>query len=443
MQRFRSRQHAFGNRRGQTAVFGALSLTVLFGALGLAVDLGQSYTMKQRLQATADSAASAAATYALNNSDACGGSVTCPATLTCSKIQTPSSSLQVGCDYALTNAPSGATVTLTENNTGLSGNSPKIWIKAVASASNSNVFLLMSGFQTATISAQAYAGVTAFSGAGCIYVLDSTAQSALKATGNTTVSASGCGIYVKSNSSKAIDVEGSSTVNATGGGKVTIECSTCYYTSGTSTVYYVSGSSHLAPVTGTTADPLNLTGPSWSATGCTANPNYTSGALTYNLNPGVYCGGLTIGGNNTVNLAAGTYIMDGGGFSVTNSAKVNGTGVTIYNTSDANHAAGAISFTGNPTVNLTAPTSGTYEGVVLFQDKSNTVAATIANSSNGTITGTYYLPTAALSLTGNVSVATTAAFIVDTLTVTGSSNLSNDPTGKVTGLNKTYSGILQ
>ncbi len=185
-----------------------------------------------------------------------------------------------------------------------------------------------------------------------------------------------------------------------------------------------------------------MQGPSWTAAGCTQNPNYTSGGNTYNLTHGVYCGGLTIGGNNTVNLGSGTYILDGGGFNVTNSAKVNGTGVTIYITSDSNNPAGGLNFTGNATVNLTAPTSGTYQGIVFFQDQLAN-AATIANSANGTITGTYYFPKAALSLTGNVQIATTAAFIVGTLTVTGSSTLSNDPTGKLTGLNRSYAGLLQ
>jgi hypothetical protein len=430
---------------GQALVFATLSITVLFGALGLAVDLGFSYSVKQRLQTAADAAAGAAAKYALDNSDSCGtgGTITCPATLICSKIQTPGNSLQAGCDYGLTGAPSGMTLSLTENTGGLTGNSAKVWIQATATIS-SPIFFVSSKSTTATIKAQATAGITAFAGAGCIYVLDKTASPALYASGNTTVSASDCGIYVASSAANAIDVEGSSTVNATGGGEVVIECGACYYTSGTSTAYYVSGGSHVPPAVGATNDPLaTLQGPSWTASGCTQNPNYTSGGSTYSLTSGVYCGGITIGGNNTVNLGSGTYILDGGGFTVTNSAKVNGTGVTIYITSDASHPAAGLNLIGNATVNLTAPTSGTYQGIVFFQDKAVTSAATIGNSANGTITGTYYLPSAAFSLTGDVGGTTTAAFIVDTLTVNGSSTLNNDPTGKVTGLNKSYAGLLQ
>jgi hypothetical protein len=430
---------------GQALVFCTLSISVLLGALGLAVDLGFSYSVKQRLQTAADAAAGAAAKYALDHSDSCGtgGTITCPATLACSRIQTPVNSLQAGCDYGLTGAPSGMTLSLTENTGGLTGNSPKVWIQATATIS-SPIFFISKQSTSATIKAQATAGVTAFAGAGCIYVLDKTASPALSATGNTTVSATDCGIYVASSASNAINVQGSSTVNATGGGQVVIDCGACYYTSGTSTVYYVSGGAHVPPAVGATNDPLaTLPTPSWTASGCNPNPNYTSGGTTYALSSGVYCGGITIGGNNTVNLASGTYILDGGGFNIGNSAKVNGTGVTIYITSDSSHTAGGLNLTGNATVNLTAPTSGTYQGIVFFQDKAVTSAATIANSANGTITGTYYFPSAAFSLSGNVSGATTAAFIVDTLTVTGSSTLNNDPTGQVTGLNKSYDGLLQ
>ncbi len=217
---------------GQALVFGTLSITVLLGGLGLAVDLGFSYSVKQRLQTAADAAASAAAKYALDNSDSCGSNgLTCPATLTCSRIQTPSNSLQAGCDYGLTGAPSCMTLSLTENTGGLTGNTAKIWIQATATISNP-IFFISKQSTTATVKAQATAGVTAFSGAGCIYVLDPTAPKALSATGNTTVSTSGCGIYVASSASNAIYATGSSTVNATGGSEVVVDCNTCYYTGG-------------------------------------------------------------------------------------------------------------------------------------------------------------------------------------------------------------------
>lgn len=436
----------YRSQSGQAMIWGTMSLTVLFGALGFAVDLGYSFSVKQRLQVAADAAAGAAAKYASDHLDSCGtgGTISCPATLTCARIQTPTNSLQAGCDYGLTGAPSGMTLTLTENTGGLTGNTAQVWIQATASMT-SRIFFVSNSTTSATIKAQATGGVTAFSGAGCIYVLDGTAPQALYASGSTTVTSSGCGIYVASSASNGADVEGSSTVNATGTAKVVVHCGTCYTTGGGSTIYY---GSHHAPDVAATTDPLaswftstNSTWSSWSASGCNANPNLTSGSGTATLNPGVYCGGITVAGNNTVKLNPGTYILDGGGFNISRSATINGTGVTIFNTSDSSNPAGAISIAGSAIVNLTAPTSGIFQGVVFFQP-TLTNGASISNSATPNITGTYYLPKANLSLTGSVGMSSTAAFVVDTLTVDGSCSLTNDPTGQVTGLNKWSAGLI-
>jgi hypothetical protein len=53
------------------------------------------------------------------------------------------------------------------------------------------------------------------------------------------------------------------------------------------------------------------------------------------LVPGVYCGGLSIGdtGGAQFTMSPGTYVIAGGGFHVTSSAIVVGSGVTVYNTS--------------------------------------------------------------------------------------------------------------
>jgi hypothetical protein len=95
------------------------------------------------------------------------------------------------------------------------------------------------------------------------------------------------------------------------------------------------------------------------------------------LNPGVYCGGMTLLWS-TVTLNPGLYIIVGGLDWV--SSTVNGTGVTLFMTKGSVFSYGQVIITGNPlvilggpsVVNLSAPTdssNGGIPGVLLFGDR--------------------------------------------------------------------------
>jgi hypothetical protein len=165
--------------------------------------------------------------------------------------------------------------------------------------------------------------------------------------------------------------------------------------------------------TSAAADPLGyLTAPTPPGGACQANPSPIKGT-TVTLSPGNYCsaivitsgatvtfqdgnynitGGISISGLSNVNIGAGIYTLNGGGFSVT-SARVNGTGVTFYNT-----GSGPVSFTLPFNSTLTAPTTGTYAGILFFQDRANSTPASFAGDIS--LTGAYYFPDAAVSFTG-------------------------------------------
>jgi hypothetical protein len=441
-----------GSRSGQALVFGSLSLTVLFGAVGFATDLGYGYFTKMQLQTAADAAGSAAAIYAYNKGDTCS-SITCGVSYTCAGVTPPTNSLQAGCLYATADAPSGVTVTMIENNgahppSGLTGVTPGMWIEAKVTKTNPNLFLYWSGFHSSSVLGQSIAAVTTIQAGGCIYALSTSASPAVSVTGSSSVTTSGCGVYINSTASNALNITGSSNVTTSGGGKIVLQCSSCYN---------ITGSSYTSPAAPYTVasvgDPLvSLPAPTFS--GClhdTTNGN-TSSTSNYSLGngnsatmgPGVYCGGITVGGAATLTLNAGTYIMNGGGFNIGNSGVVNATGgVFIYNTATGGHTAGPVTIGGSAVVNLIAPSSGTYQGIAFFQDHGLTTAASISNAGTGNITGTYYFPNAPFSFDGSATGVTTAAFVASTVTVTGSSSLVNDSTGKLTGLAKTSVGLIQ
>ena len=103
------------------------------------------------------------------------------------------------------------------------------------------------------------------------------------------------------------------------------------------------------------ANPLAaLTGPSTAGLTNYGSASY-SGNGSYNLKPGIYSQ-ITISGNVAVTLNAGTYIIEGGGFTVSGNASVSGTGVLIFNAGSTYNATtdggtyGAITLSGNGTL---------------------------------------------------------------------------------------------
>jgi Putative Flp pilus-assembly TadE/G-like len=147
------------------------------------------------------------------------------------------------------------------------------------------------------------------------------------------------------------------------------------------------------------SDPLaSLGGPDTSMLPTVPFVNYTSGTTT--LNPGIYRGGLKILGTATVNLQPGVYVLDGGGISVTGSSSLVGNQVMIYNTS-ITQPSGQVNISINGVVNLTAPVSGNYVGIGLYQDRAISTAVKIAGNGNMKITGMIYAPSAQVQLTGN------------------------------------------
>jgi hypothetical protein len=174
------------------------------------------------------------------------------------------------------------------------------------------------------------------------------------------------------------------------------------------------------PVTGASFVPnplADLTGP--STTGLT---NYgaanISGTTVKTLNPGIYSQ-ISVSGSATVTFNPGLYLIEGGGFTVSGKATVSGQRVTIYNTSSNypnNGSYGGITLSGTGSINLTAPTTGPYAGIVIFQPSANTRALSLSGNVTG-LAGTLYAPSAQVVLSGNAQL--NAALVVDRLSLSG------------------------
>jgi hypothetical protein len=262
-----------------------------------------------------------------------------------------------------------------------------------------------------------------------IFVLDSTAGGALSLSGNAAINIPGT-LLVDSNSKTALSESGNASIKA---GSIQV-------VGGVSK----SGNATLSPAatTGVAALPDPLAGLALpSTTGLTnygaVNLSGSSNNSNNPLNPGIYSK-ITVSGNAVLYLNPGVYILAGGGLTVSGNASIKGTGVTFYNTGNSSGTYGSITLSGDGTYALSAPTTGTYAGILIFQDRNNSHALTLSGNSTLGSNGAIYAPTAALTLSDNAegssSQQPTLSFVVDTMTLSGNSTangLGTAPAGTV------------
>jgi hypothetical protein len=157
--------------------------------------------------------------------------------------------------------------------------------------------------------------------------------------------------------------------------------------------------------------------------------------------PGVYCGGIHVG-NATFNFHAGTYILVGGGLSTqsSNSHITSSGGVTFYNTfgattNSSNYSYSPIQIGATSTVSLVAPTSGTYAGILFFEDRNSPPANDdYGGGSDAVYQGIIYAKNAQVTMYGNSSVSTAYTMLVaDTIRMVGTSGFNNNYSSLLNG----------
>jgi hypothetical protein len=91
---------------------------------------------------------------------------------------------------------------------------------------------------------------------------------------------------------------------------------------------------------------------------------------------------------------------------------------------------------------MSAPASGTYEGILIFQDRSQSVGGTVNGSNTSSVTGTLYFKDANLTYTGTTTAQFTA-LVADTITMVGTTNIKSDSYGTYTGISLAKATIFQ
>jgi hypothetical protein len=230
-----------------------------------------------------------------------------------------------------------------------------------------------------------------------VFVLSPSAAGALSLSGNAQLNLATGPVYVNSSSSSAISLSGSAQVTA---GSI----STVGGTQKSANAKFST-----SPVTGvgTFGDPLsNLAVPEAATYNLLVKGSVNvSSSASRTINPGIYSQ-ISVSGSGKLTMNPGIYVIAGGGFSVTGNGSVSGDGVMIYNAgsnylSPSGHTFGVVNLSGNGNISLTAPTSGPYAGILIFQSSDNT--NTVALSGNGITKpgGTIYAPAATLTMSGS------------------------------------------
>jgi Flp pilus assembly protein TadG len=389
----------------------ALCLVLFLSILGFGVDVGHLLFVKRTMQNAVDAAALAAALEART----CNGTSACGA-------------MQVAAENALTENGFTATTVLT-NCTGTAGagvtltvNNPPCAISSDPNKGKTNYaetmisepvptyFASLMGLHSVTITTRAEAA-RGLSGP-CIYALNPTGPAITIVAG--IIVKSRCPIVDESTSTNALScVIGAflyaPRISVSGGSQSLL----CLAASQPET--YVP-----APVP---ADPLAyLPAPSTANNACgtsTSSP-YTGSSSPVNItlggnvvfNPGVYCGGISITAAllSSIKFNPGTYILKDhagilgitqGGLNITLNelTSITGTGVTFYNEGMQGSlmvvepvSGGSLLSLSN--VSLSAPTTGTYAGILFFQAHGSTPTAVfVANLiDNSKLEGAIYLP---------------------------------------------------
>ena len=239
----------------------------------------------------------------------------------------------------------------------------------------------------------------------CIIALSTTASGAISLGGNANLSVSGCNFNSNSTAADGVLTSGSA--------KLAVDCIVSVggvsLNGGATTLVCPNAFTNAPPI----RDPYaSLPVP----TSVTIRSNSNASVLQ----PGVYTNGLNLTGTKT--LQPGVYIVTGGSVNVGANASITGSGVTIYVANGVN-----VSMNANGYVNLSAPTSGTYSGVLFFGARDGTGSITMNGTASSLLTGALYFPNQNISYNGNFSGNSGCMRVVaKTISWAGNTSISQD-----------------
>jgi Flp pilus assembly protein TadG len=400
------------DRRGNALVIAGAALPLIIGSAGLATDTIQWAMWKRQLQRAADSGALAGVYGKL-----AGQSVS---TGVCSSSAPVSRDLTIGdvTNRLGTTPTCNVEAPVTSGSWTAAGFSAvKVTVSVQRSLSFSGLFLSAAP----TITASATAAVVQ-AGKYCAKALDNKTETGIAFSGNATVNL-GCGIIANAKGANAIDGGGSSTVTASPAAAQGQIANSGNFADGTI----------FQPYSPPTTDPYASVNPPTVPSGCNqsalrgnqSSVSATGGTVCYT--------DLTLTNGQTATFTDTVVIINGGSLSANAGSTITCTRCTFILTTNAtnitNNSIGNVTFNGGATINLVAPTSGPYSGLVIYQDRRAPYCQNcnkINGNSSSLIEGAMYFPNQELQISGDSGLNTNCVQLVAwQLAFTGNTNITN------------------
>jgi Flp pilus assembly protein TadG len=460
---------------GQVLISVALGLVVLAGFAGLAIDMGTLRYQRRLQQTAADAAALSAASNLVYSSGVTLGARNA-ATLngfTDNNAGAGCVGGAVGCVSVAVNI--GPTVGPHTGDTK--------YVETTVTAIQPTYFMNIFGVNSSLVATRAVAtNISGGSKNSCLVTLGAptAAIEGVNVTGNAKINAPNCGIADNGN----FDTTGNAYTVVADSFAVSGKCvgNDCK-----SSNVVCSQTATGCPTYGTAAAPDPLTNgptpiappslqPVSSTCGGVVACDWVSPTGATTIQPGTYHS-LLIGKNSVVTMAPGIYYIDGsvggsgaglnfqGGATLTSQGYLGGanpcgstpatqiSGVMIFftNTSTITKAVGG-GGVNVPNINLcpmnsTQPEnpSGTYTGLLMYQDPADTVQAYLSGNNTSTFNGEIYMPTAQLTFYGDASFTVTGQVVVNSIAITGNPtvNLGFFPGGSPATANLTVPALVE
>lgn len=393
---------------GGVAIMAALLMPVLVLGMGLGVETGYQYMTQRNLQNAADLAAHAGGVR-LRAGD--------------SKAAILAAAMHVAKESGFVLAKGTFTLNTPPTSGPSSGNARSV--EVLLTKNQPRFFSAIINTAPIRIRARAVAKVTSTGSAACVLALSPTIPRAVSVSGSTNVSLLGCDVASDSNASDAFWMANSSAKLATD----------CVFSVGGA----ISSSNLLlakcpAPKENqpVVRDPYADVAEPTINIPCAINLSLPVFIPTYVLPSGVLamriCGGLDI--KHQVVFKPGLYIIDGGDLTLNGNGTATDAGLTVQGATFFLTGTSTLKLNGNGSLNLQAPTSGPYSGILIFGSRSQTgLTHAIRGNTGSTTQGAIYVPTSAISFSGNSSTTNGCTQIIGlTVEFTGNSTLRSSCT---------------
>jgi Flp pilus assembly protein TadG len=368
------------NQRGSISVITVVTMVPFMIAAGSAIDMGMANRTMGQMQKAVDSAALAgAATHkTVNVEDE-------PLAVDEKRIAAANSMVEANLPKQIAKFAGAPQVAIdgTEITVGLSAEMPTTFMKLV-------------GISTMSLNVTATADFSE-TGHGCIVALGSNG-SGIEVGGTVNLTVDDCWLYSNKVANKSIDVIGKATIHA--GGSCSVGSTSV---SNNATVY-----ENRTTGCDIMKDPMAAWTPPTPTGSCTYDNFSGGGGSSITLLPGTYCGGLQLSGYDAVEFAEGVYHITGGALTINSKGVITGTKVGFFIGEDVT----SVTINGATNVTLTPPDSGAMKDKLIAMEpvenaneltKKDLISAKINGGSLLDLTGTIYLPSASLDISGNSS----------------------------------------